>query len=180
MYPAFFSKPAWSHFLDTPGIETVPLPALVAADTFFDWVAETKTVQPAPHDYLLWSSQVEGLSPTTCLEHLLSAFSVLIPHERQNILAAVDLSQLKDKSAQKTARPISTGEAEQDWDPCARPATYRERKVSVFPWNLPDEWQDHLRSAARGQTGFAAQAPAKEIVKRMRAKLCQLAWSSRL
>lgn len=176
-YPAFFSKPAWSHFLDVPEIDAIPLPALVMADTFFDWVAETKTVRPAPHDYLLWSSQVDGIGRVECLELLLSAFVVLIPVERPNILAALDLSQQKAKAAQKTTSLMPTPKAAQRWDPCAKPAKYRDRSVSVYPWKLPVEWQDHLRSAAQGEPGIGARAPAKEIIRRMRDKLCQLAWS---
>ena len=103
-YPAFFSKPAWSHFLDVPGLNAIPLPGLVMADTFFDWVAETKTVRPAPHDYLLWSSQVVGIDRVEYLELLLSAFTVLIPGERPNILAALDLSRLKDRAARRCCK----------------------------------------------------------------------------
>jgi hypothetical protein len=176
-YPAFFSKPAWSHFLDVQGLDAILLPALVMADTFFDWVAETKTVKPTPHDYLLWSSQVAGSGRVECLEHLLSAFMVLIPGERRNILAALDLSRLKDRADQKNARPTPTPRAAQRWDPCAKPVKYRDRSVSVFPWNLPAEWQAHLKAAAQGEPGVAAKAPAKEIIRRMRDKLCQLAWS---
>lgn len=177
-YPAFFSKPAWSHFLDVPGLNAIPLPGLVMADTFFDWIAETKTVRPAPHDYLLWSSQVVGIDRVEYLELLLSAFTVLIPGERPNILAALDLSRLKNRAAQKTTSAMPTPKAAKRWDPCAKPAKYRDRSVSVFPWNLPVEWQDYLRSAAQGEPGVAARAPAKEITRRMRDKLCQLAWSA--
>lgn len=177
-YPSFFSKPAWSHFLDISGLEAIPLPALVMADSFFDWVAETKTVKPSPHDYLLWSSQACDVAPAECLERLSSAFSVLIPRERRNILAAVELSHLKSKATQSTALIISTKEEARHWNPCAKPKKYRDRKVSVFPWNLPDKWQAHLLSAAQGRPGVAAQAPAQDIIRRMRDKLCQLAWSA--
>jgi hypothetical protein len=66
------------------------------------------------------------------------------------------------------------------WDPIAPPSRKppRPREVSDPPSDLPEHWQSDLRRMALGipQNGVA---PSIEIVKRLREKLCQLAWSAR-
>ena len=65
------------------------------------------------------------------------------------------------------------------WDPCKYDGNARVRKVSIYPWDLPVDWQEALRRAAEGLPGARAAAPARDILKRMRDKLCQCAWSAR-
>ena len=167
------SKPAWAQFLNIEGLHDISLPALVAADQLFDVVRKTGTVQPISSDYALWSRS-EPDDPTTWLEHLRTAFSVILPCELPNICDAMRLlpTPIPQRAVPGNPKPAAP------WDPCQYRADARARKVSVHPWKLPDNWQRVLRRGAQGLPGEKAAAPARDILLRMRDKLCQLTWSA--
>lgn len=170
------SKPAWRHFLHIDGIHRLPLPALLAADQVWKQVAAAGTTQPSASDYALWARSSADASPATWLAQLRTAFETILPSEVANVSNAMHLLPAPPPAPQRAtpgnAKPAAC------WDPCQYRADAKERKVSVHPWELPSDWQNALRRAAQGLPGKRAAAPAPDILRRMREKLCQLAWSA--
>ncbi|WP_272007035.1 hypothetical protein [Roseovarius sp. ZX-A-9] len=171
-----FSKPSWQHFLNIQGLHEIPLPALVAADRVWDLVRQTGVVQPTPSDYALWARSEPIGDPTTWLEHLRTAFSVILPSELPNLCDAMRL--LPASSPAPKCAVTDNAKPAAPWDPCQYRADARVRKVSVHPWMLPPDWKEVLRRAAQGLPGESTAAPAHDILQRMREKLCQLTWSA--
>lgn len=173
-----FSKPSWQHFLHIERMYALPLPALVAADQFFDWVKETGTVQPGPSDYVICAQSVSGM-PQDWLALIGMALTLLIPSETAHILAAAALISGQPPISNPVAAEPRQRPASQPWDPCARDfdaLRHKKRRLSVYPWDLPEPWQVALRRAAKGLPSHASAAPSKDILKRLRQKLCQFAW----
>jgi len=171
------SKPAWKHFLGIEGLHDLPLPALLAADQLWEHIRASGTTTPAPSDYASWAHASAESDPIFWLEHLRTAVTTLIPSEVAKVIDAKRL--LVSTSAPP---PPSGSEHSADmgaWDPCKYDGNARVRKVSLHPWDLPITWQEALRRAAQGLPGARAAAPARDILKRMRDKLCQCAWSAR-
>lgn len=174
-----FSKPVWGHFLHIDGIHALPLSVLVAADQMLDEIKRTGTIAPAPSDYALWAQGACEEDPGGWLDLVGVAAAVILPSEKRKIEAARTLLRSAPPGHEPTDR---TGHAEPEtpWDPCERLiAPRRARRVSVHPWELPPPWQAELRRAALGLPGKEAAAPARDILQRVREKLCQLAWSAR-
>jgi hypothetical protein len=160
----------WRPFLHLPGIGALSDPALRAADGFFAFVAEHGVADPQPDDVAFWASSEGGNDPAERLAFLSKAMAVCIPAFVPRIAAAGAL--LPDRQVGTAA---AVAEARQvppmvyDWDPIAPPSRRapRPRKVSVNPWDLPEEMQQTLRLMARGIPGNdVVVAPA--IVKRLR------------
>lgn len=173
---SLFSKPSWQHFLHIDGLHALPMPALLAADEFFDWIQETGNVGPTPSDYAICAQSVSDGAPHAWLDQLQAALRVLIPSVTASLIAARALLPSAKTSGAETAfpdLPIMT-----PWDPCARIKVRKRRTVSVYPWELPDPWKSALRRAAQGLPGMAAAAPSPDIFMRLREKLCQCAWSA--
>jgi hypothetical protein len=178
-----FSKPVWQHFLHLDGIHSLPMPALIAADMLFEEIKKTGTTEPKASDYVIWAQKCAADDPGGWMQHLLVAAAIILPSETGNIKAAKTL--LKAHAAQiiPKSKPEKAQKPRDYWDPCARPDLplrgSRIRKISVYPWELPDTWQAALRRAAKGLPGHNTAPPARAILQRMRDKLCQLAWSAR-
>ena len=172
-----FTGPAWAPFVHIVGLCDLPVAVLIAADFRFEKIHQTGRDAPSPSDYALWAQSLPDRDPTAWLEDLTVAMRVILPGEVEKIAAACDLLP-KQKGTNDPATAASDGRRTQ-WDPCARPEKFRERKVSLNPWQLPEEWQRALRQAAQGLPGERAPAPARDILQRMRDKLCQLAWAAR-
>lgn len=173
-----FSKPVWGHFLHYEGVHELPLSALVAADQMLDELTRTKTVAPTSSDYAMWAQGAAAEDPGGWLDRLGIAAAVILPQETQKIAAARALLQ-PGRPRTGPARRAHHAEPTAPWDPCERQAAPRARRVSVYPWKLPDLWQAALRRAAQGLPGKKAAAPSRDILLRCRDKLCQLAWSAR-
>jgi hypothetical protein len=168
------SKPAWRHFQHIDEIHDLPLPALMAADQVWQQAIASGTEQPVATDYAQWAQNSAADAPDIWLSRLRMAFEVILPSELPNISAASALLPKSDPEPTPTVVGLTLG-----WDPCEYKPNARSRKVSVHPWDLPDEWQEVLRRAAHGLPGKKAAAPAPDILRRMCEKLCQLAWSAR-
>jgi|GEM_PF-2907681 len=171
------SKPAWKHFLGIEGIHDLPLPALLAADQLWEHIRASGTTTPAPSDYASWAQAATGSDPVSWLEHLRTAVTTLVPSEVAKVTDAKRL--LVSTSAPPPPSASNRSEEMGAWDPCEYDSNARVRKVSIYPWDLPVGWQDALRRAAQGLPGIRAAAPSRDILKRMRDKLCQCAWSAR-
>lgn len=171
------SKPAWKHFLGIEGIHELPLPALLAADQLWEHIRASGTTTPAPSDYASWAQASAESDPVSWLEHLHTAVITLVPSEIAKVIDAQRL--LATASAPPPLSESDRSEEMGAWDPCEYDGNARVRKVSVYPWDLPTDWQETLRRAAEGLPGARAAAPARDILKRMRDKLCQCAWSAR-
>ena len=171
-----FSKPVWRHFSHIDGIHALPLSALIAADQMLDEIRRTGTVEPTSSDYASWAQRSAGDDPGGWLDRLGVAAALILPSEVRKIRIARTL--LRTEAVTATARS-EPSEPASLWDPCERKVAARARTVSVYPWELPDAWQIALRRAAQGLPGKKTTAPAREILERMRMKLCQLAWSAR-
>lgn len=173
-----FSKPVWEHFLHFEGVYELPLPALVAADQMLAEIKRTGTVRPTPSDYAVWAQSACADDPAAWLEHLAVAAAVILAPERKTIKAARTLV-LTAPPALAPALLAEQAVPDVPWDPCERMTAPRARKVSVHPWELPSAWQAALRRAAQGLPGKKAGAPARDILRRTREKLCQAAWTAR-
>jgi hypothetical protein len=176
---ALLAKPTWQYFLHRPGLDRLSTPALLAADGFFDFMVEHGLDDPGPQDIAAWARSAGSDDFGALLDRLAEAMAVCAP-------------DLVDRIAEaRRSRPCPTATATVEptgppdppparWDPIAPPSRKppRPRRVSVPPWELPDRWQSELRRMALGipQNGVA---PSIDIVKRLREKLCQLAWSAR-
>lgn len=171
------SKPAWQHFLGIEGLHDLPLPALLAADQLWEHIRASGTTTPAPSDYAMWAEASANSDPVSWLEHLNTAVITLVPSEMANVIGAKQL--LVSTSVPPPPGSNEPSENMGAWDPCKYDGNARVRKVSIYPWDLPVDWQEALRRAAEGLPGARAAAPARDILKRMRDKLCQCAWSAR-
>ncbi|NKX40287.1 hypothetical protein HGG71_02260 [Rhodobacteraceae bacterium R_SAG2] len=170
------SKPAWKHFLGIEGIHDLPLPALLAADQLWEHIRASGTTTPAPSDYAFWAQTSADSDPVSWLEQLHVAITTLVPSEVLKVVEAKRL--LVTVTAPPHPSRSTHSEDVEGWDPCEYDGKARVRKVSIYPWDLPLDWQKALRRAAHGLPGPHAAAPARDILKRMREKLCQCAWSA--
>ncbi|WP_372921559.1 hypothetical protein [Roseovarius sp.] len=170
-------KPVWGHFLHLDGLHDLPLTTLIAADEMLDAIRRTGTVDPSSSDYALWAQGAASDDPGGWLDRLGIAAAVILPSETRKIAGAQALLR---KGASPLGPPPSGAHAEapSPWDPCERLVAPRARKVSVHPWDLPEPWQAALRRAAQGLPGQKTAAPARDILRRTREKLCQLASSA--
>ncbi len=170
------AKPAWRHFLHLEGLYDLPLPALLAADQLFDNIQASGTTTPTSSDYAAWAQRCDT-DASSWLENLSDAAELILPSEIRNIAGAQRLIQ----PATPASHPVPLCEevsASAAWNPCARVPAARARHVSIHPWELPGAWQVALQRAAQGLPGAMAAAPAHDILRRMREKLCQLAWAA--
>ena len=167
----------WGPFLHMAGLATLPDPALRAADSFFGHVARYGLADPQPCDVAAWAT-AEGDDPADRIAQLSRAMTVCIPVFVGRVAeASALLPRAKVASPPEAAAPAAS--APRDWDPIAPPSKRpaRARRVSVQPWELPEEMQDTLRRMARGLPGNGVVVcPA--ILMRLREKLCQFAWSA--
>lgn len=171
------SKPVWKHFLGIEGIHDLTLPALLAADQLWEHIRASGTTTPAPSDYASWAQASAESDPISWLEHLRTAVVTLVPSEVAKVSEAKQL--LAPIFAPPPPLESNCSEEMGAWDPCEYDGNARVRKVSIYPWDLPVDWQEALRRAAQGLPGARTAAPARDILKRMREKLCQCAWSAR-
>ncbi len=169
------SKPAWRTFQQIESLHQLPLPALLAADEVWKQVIAAGTKQPTASDYAMWAQS--AASPKTWLEQLNTAFKTILPSEVPNVSDAMALLSATCPPPQQPVPENPKPSA--PWDPCQYTPNARARKVSVHPWELPDEWQAVLQRAAQGLPGKLAAAPSRDILERLCAKLCQLVWSAR-
>jgi hypothetical protein len=177
-------KPHWAPLLDRPGIEDLPVSALKAADSFLEYRSRVAVADPSAADFSTWAGQ--GEDRTSELASLASAMKIISPTlvplievaRREHVVLAPPMpaTAAPARKGLCSRRRLRTGA----WDPIARPARRPplKRRVSIEPWDLPVEWQEMLRRMARGLSRDGVDAPAPDIVKRMREKLCQLAWSA--
>ncbi len=181
-------KPHWTPLLDRPGIEDLPVSALKAADSFLDHRSDKGILDPSAEDFSTWAGQ--GEDRLSALASLASAMKIIAPMlvprieaaRREHVVPAPPLpAPAKLAASARKGRSSRARRAAGPWDPIAPPSRRPpvKRHVSIEPWDLPLEWQGVLRRMARGFSQNGVEAPAREIIKRMRDKLCQLAWSAR-
>jgi hypothetical protein len=177
-------KPHWTSLLDRPGIEDLPLSVLKAADSFLEYRSRAALADPLVEDFSSWAGQ--GEDRTSALTSLSSAMKVIAPELLPRIEAAGRehvATALPPPASAASGRKGRSSRARREagpWDPIAPPSRRPpvKRHVSIDPRDLPAEWQGALRRMARGFPQNGVEAPAREIIKRMRDKLCQLAWSA--
>jgi hypothetical protein len=175
----------WSPFLHLPGLAALPEPALRAADSFFGFVAQYGVADPQPSDIAVWAS-FDGDDAAQRIAQLSKAMAVLIPAFVGRVgEAAAALPRGKATSGVSAPAPDVGSTAAlrrpvaHDWDPVARPVgkASRNRTVSVDPWELPADIQDILRRMSRGIPGNDVVV-SPQIMRRLREKMCQFAWSA--
>lgn len=166
-----FSRPHWAPFMLAPGLHSLSGTELVAIDSFLAWLSGGVPRQPCVDDYRAWAAVFDGVAPAAALAHLARGFDVLLPSEVAQVQAARKLCAPIDQTQQERPSVQATR-----WDPCAMGRPDRRRTVSASPADLPDEWKRALRQAAAGLPGHDAGAPSREILVRMREKICQLQW----
>jgi hypothetical protein len=172
------AKPTWQYFLHRPGLDRLSTPALLAADGFFDFTVEHELEDPGPQDIAAWARSAGDDDFGVLLDRLAEAMTVCAP-DLVDRIAEARRSGPPAIPAAPAGATVAPEPAPVCWDPIAPPTRKppRPRRVSVAPWELPDRWQSDLRHMALGipRNGVA---PSIEIVKRLRDKLCQLAWSA--
>lgn len=176
-------KPNWQLLLKrNPDVFAMSSYLLLAADSFFDFVSEFGLAKPQVNDLLTWSKRYDEAAQKVSLTQLRDAFKICAP--TAVAIAEQAIHQLADTSLQagSHSKPLpapDAGPRGEHWDPMAPngPAPL-PRRVSIQPQDLPEHWQQALRDAANGMIR-GGPAPAKDIVIRMREKLCQFAWSAR-
>lgn len=184
---AILSKPHWQGFLHLPGMQDLPHASLMAADDFFDFVRENGLAMPTAADMLTWARREEP-DPDRRLQDLENAFACILPgavnttrDARERNSTVQPAREPEDTSPRSKRRnPEAPVPAPAVWDPIApppRPAP-TPRKVSVPPGALPPAFREQLRRAASGLPGNGVFV-SKDILKRMREKLCQFTWAAR-
>jgi hypothetical protein len=187
---AILRKPHWEALAGRPGVSSLPVAVLKAADSFLDYRATNRIAAPTAHDFAAWAaSQKPQRDALIRLGKAMALIApVLVPQirEAEDLLSAL-LSPPTPAAATPEAKPVRcsarrepTSERPRVWDPIAPPSRRPPvpRTVSVEPWDLPPEWQAALRRMSRGFPQNGVPAPAESIVKRMREKLCQMCWSA--
>lgn len=188
---ALLAKPHWKELLALPGVGDLPTSALVAADSFFDFVRSHGLALPRSADVALWCQGQTGVDPVARLGSLRQAMEVCAPSFVATVAGAQGLLEKTSSTPLAQARGDQmTGSgaggaamrpaAGAPWDPIAPPVRRppRPRKVSVAPCALPVDWQEALRRAAHGLPSNGVAIGSRAIVIRMREKMCQLAWSA--
>ena len=178
---AVFEKAHWQYFRHVSGLDQLSPTAIFAADDFFDFVSERGLAAPTEQDLMVWGRLRKDHDPHDSLTALRDAMNVLVPAlcdlietARTASLAATEC-QSKDDAAERKQQ----GVAFEPWDPIApSPRKTPERTVSIDPRMLPEAFQTTLRRMAQGLPSHGVRAPARDIVKRMREKLCQFAFSA--
>jgi hypothetical protein len=172
-------------------VTDLPLAALKAADSFLQYRALYRISNPEPQHFAAWAEMREDC-PDALLD-LATSMALIAPALVRAIDAARELQkprlnpspynavQVAESRVRKTGREGAPPERARVWNPLAPPSRRPpvSRKVSVEPHDLPSEWQSALKRMAQGLPSNGVMAPSKDILKRMREKLCQLAWSAR-
>ncbi|MBD3625911.1 MAG: hypothetical protein HUJ24_11175 [Rhodobacteraceae bacterium] len=182
---SLFIKPHWRFFDHVPELTTLPLVVVACMDSFLEHVTARGLVEPQADDISVWA--LAEVDPKIAVEHLASALRVCMP----SLIPAAQCAaqKLQDRQGIRTTpvsqhphtEPPARGHRRpgpECWNPLSRPPSrYAGRRmVSVYPDELPAEWQEGLLRASHGLPGGGVFiSPA--ILKRTREKLCQLAWS---
>jgi hypothetical protein len=167
----------------------LPLASLEAANAFFVWLLETGTTVPTAFDYFGFAGTKPD--PTAILKSLIPAFEIISSDQIELVEDALTHLSRTPNSPPQTATsdpeiptkrrvtgPPAKPKPSKHRDPCARPESghAKLRRVSIYPWELPETWRLVLYQASHGRPGVAASAPSPSILDRMVQKLCQLAW----
>lgn len=176
-----FEKAHWQYFRHLPGLDRLPPTAILAADDFFEFVAERGLATPTDQDLMVWGRLRKDHNPHDSLEALCGAMSVLVPtlcdviESARSTLPADAQGHGTDEAATSPQQVVAC----EPWDPIAPPRRKPPRRtVSIDPRRLPETFQEALRRMAQGLPSHDVRAPARDIVKRMREKLCQFAHSA--
>ncbi|SPF78100.1 hypothetical protein [Pseudoprimorskyibacter insulae] len=180
------AKGHWTYFHEVEGLDTLSLIALSCMDSFLEYVTAQGAAAPSSGDIVLWATQRDD--PVSAGQHLLDALRVCIPGFAEvGEKALAMLKTASPKAGPKMAPEQDSRSREAPvpaqasfWDPLASPApTYMgRRRISVYPEELPEAWKAALLNAAFGRPGHGV-VYSREILRRTREKLCQLAWSCR-
>lgn len=184
------AKPQWLSLTKRPGFAEIPAAAIEVTDAFFTFVMQHGLHDPTSDDIRNWLSDLPEAERVLALDGLEEVFAVCQPNFLRRISEA--RLQAPNKPQAGCAPPTAQFEEGQgrrpayeakDWDPIApgKLGYFRKRAVSIYPPELPIEYQSSVRRAADGLPGQEAgmRAPARSIVLRMRDKLCQYGWSCR-
>lgn len=175
---ARLEKPHWKPFLSGPTLTRLSDQCIIATDHFFEFVARNGLASPSPNDVHRWSLEREGYDQDESLELLRDAMLLLVPDFGPCIALATELREKSSKKPEPTSSPPAWDDYgyDTDWSPfefITKPPI--ERHVSIQPEDLPPAVKKTIQRMADGLPANGVQAPSREIVKRLRDKLCQLA-----
>lgn len=187
---SILAKPVWKALAMRPGFATVGEASILATDGFFDYLLEHGLSAPSAGDVVMWLKGEGRADVQLTLDLLEDTFSLFDPSFLRQIADARQQLAKKSPGANQSpvlALPKNTVMLPSyeilSWDPIARPPKRPPilRHVSIQPDELPLDYQETIRRAARGLPGRGAEVkvPARSMVLRMREKLCQCMWSIR-
>ena len=153
------AKPHWQPNAASPILLGMPIAELEALDSLIEFMTEHGCKELTPSDCRVWARLS---TDTAAIEHAIAAMIKTDGPE------ALPLASLRAAEQTLTACTRFAGISRE-------PRRAYERKISLYPEDLPMDWQRHLaRIRHRRDDGEIKLAP--DLYDRMTRKLCQYGW----
>src|SRR6056297_1346534 len=156
---AILAKPHWQPYAASSILLTMPLAELQALDSLVEFMSEHGCTELTPSDCRVWARFNDGAATID------NAIAAMIKTDGP---AAPPLASLRAAEQTLTACRRFAGISRE-------PRRAYERKISLYPEDLPVDWQQQLELIRdRRDDGEIKLAP--DIYDRMTRKLCQYGW----
>lgn len=153
------AKPHWQPNAASPILLGMPLAELQALDSLVEFMIEHGCAELTPSDCRVWARLNDGAAAIG------NAVAAMIKTDGPE---ALPLASLRAAEQSLTACSRFAGISRE-------PRRDYERTISLYPEDLPAEWQHHLaRIRDRRDVGVIKQVP--DLYDRMTRKLCQYGW----
>ncbi|MDG3043137.1 hypothetical protein [Roseicyclus marinus] len=153
------AKPHWQPHAASPVLLRMPLAELQALDSLVEFMTEHGCTELTPSDCRVWARLNGGAAE---IDNVISAMIKTDGPE------AAPLASLRVAHESLSTYARFAGISRE-------PRRDYERKISLYPDDLPEDWKQHLvRIRDRGNDGEINQAP--DLYDRMSRKVCQYGW----
>jgi hypothetical protein len=153
------AAPWWQPLVGRVNTDAVPYERLKFVDRWLAHLHQNGISQPSERDYLAYFSDKKSPEP---LKDLQEAFQLLG-------MPAVPSITLELPNAITTKRILACKK------PRGKPRRPQPRRISVYPHELPEAWQQALAAMRKGLSRPDTNCPAPSIVTGIDTALCQLA-----
>jgi hypothetical protein len=153
------AAPWWQPFVGRVNCDAVPYERLKFVDGWLAHLHRNGIAQPTERDYLAYFADKKSPEP---LKDLQEAFQLLE-------MPAVPSITIELPNAITAKRILASKK------PRGKPRKPNPRRISVYPHELPEAWQQALAAMKRGRHHPDVKCPAPSIIKGIETALCQLA-----